>query len=63
MKIIKSLFFLGLFLLSFPFSVPAQDTLDYIVAVVGKDIILNSELKLQLDFYLTQTGQKISSAQ
>ena len=63
MKIIKSLFFLGLFLLSFPLPVLAQDTLDYVVAVVGKEIILNSELKLQLEIYLTQTGQKISSAQ
>lgn len=63
MKIIKSLFFLGLFLLSFPLPLLAQDTLDYVVAVVGKEIILNSELKLQLEIYLTQTGQKISSAQ
>lgn len=63
MKIIKSIFLLSLFLLSFPLSVPAQDTLDYVVAVVGKEIILNSELKLQLEIYLTQTGQKISSAQ
>ena len=38
MKIIKSLFFLGLFLLSFPLPVLAQDTLDYVVAVVGKTI-------------------------
>ena len=63
MKIIKSIFFLGLFLLSFPLPVLAQDTLDYVVAVVGKEIILNSELKLQLEIYLTQTGQKISSVQ
>ncbi len=61
MKIIKSIFLLSLFLLLFPLSVPAQDTLDYVVAVVGKDIILNSELKLQLEIYLTQTGQKVSS--
>jgi len=63
MNIIKRLFFLGLFLLSFPLPVLAQDTLDYVVAVVGKEIILNSELKLQLEIYLTQTGQKISSVQ
>jgi len=63
MKIIKNLLLLCLFLLSFPLSVPAQDTLDYVVAVVGKDIILNSELKLQTEIYLTQTGQKISSPQ
>src|SRR3989304_9718177 len=61
MKIIKSIFLLSLFLLFFPLSIPAQDTLDYVVSVVGKDIILNSELKLQLEIYLTQTGQKISS--
>jgi peptidyl-prolyl cis-trans isomerase SurA len=61
MKIIKSIFLLSLFLLFSPLSIPAQDTLDYVVAVVGKDIILNSELKLQLEIYLTQTGQKISS--
>ncbi|MCJ7459638.1 MAG: peptidylprolyl isomerase, partial [candidate division Zixibacteria bacterium] len=61
MKIIKSIFLLSLFLLFPPLSIPAQDTLDYVVAVVGKDIILNSELKLQLEIYLTQTGQKISS--
>jgi peptidyl-prolyl cis-trans isomerase SurA len=62
MKTIKSLLLFGLFLLSFPLSIQAQDTLDYIVAVVGKDIILNSELKLQTEFYLTQTGQKINFA-
>ncbi len=61
MKLIKNIFLLSLFLLAFPRSAPAQDTLDYVVAVVGKDIILNSELKLQLEIYLAQTGQKISS--
>jgi len=63
MKIVKRIFLLGLFLLSSPRSVPAEDTLDYVVAVVGKDIILNTELKLQLEIYLAQTGQKIGSAQ
>jgi peptidyl-prolyl cis-trans isomerase SurA len=63
MKTIKNLFLFSLFLFAFPLSIRAQDTLDYVVAVVGKDIILNSELKLQIEFYLTQTGQKISSQQ
>ncbi|HVP35647.1 MAG TPA: peptidylprolyl isomerase [Terriglobales bacterium] len=63
MKIVKSAFLLSLFLFLFHSTVPAQDTLDYVVAVVGKDIILNSELKLQTEIYLTQTGQKINSQQ
>jgi len=39
----------------------AQESLDQIVAIVGKDIILESELKTQLEFYLTQTGKKVEN--
>ena len=39
----------------------AQESLDQIVAIVGKDIILESELKTQLEFYLAQTGKKINN--
>ena len=39
----------------------AQESLDQIVAIVGKDIILDSELKTQLEFYLTQTGSKVEN--
>ena len=63
MNIIKTLFLSGLLLFCLSLPVSAQDTLDYVVAVIGKDIILNSELKLQMEFYLAQTGQKVSSAQ
>jgi len=38
----------------------AQEILDQIVAIVGKNIILDSELKVQLEFYLSQTGQRIN---
>lgn len=61
MKIKSGISVLALFLLFSPLTLLAQDTLDYIVAVVGKNIILNSELKLQLELYLSQTGQKVPS--
>jgi peptidyl-prolyl cis-trans isomerase SurA len=41
-----------------PSIVFAQESLDQIVAIVGKDIILDSELKTQLELYLAQTGKK-----
>jgi peptidyl-prolyl cis-trans isomerase SurA len=41
----------------------AQQVLDRIVAVVGNEIILESELKLQMSMYLNQTGVQIKSAE
>ncbi|MCJ7496954.1 MAG: peptidylprolyl isomerase, partial [candidate division Zixibacteria bacterium] len=46
------------YFLFLPSIIFAQESLDQIVAIVGKDIILESELKTQLEFYLTQTGKK-----
>ncbi len=46
------------YLLFLPSIIFAQESLDQIVAIVGKDIILDSELKTQLELYLAQTGKK-----
>ncbi len=55
----RTISFLAIFLFLFLSSIIfAQESLDQIVAIVGKDIILESELKTQLEFYLTQTGKK-----
>ena len=55
------LFILSLFLLiSFP---RAQEVLDRIVAVVGNQIILESELKAQLALYATQFGIDLKDEQ
>ncbi|MDH4222592.1 MAG: peptidylprolyl isomerase [candidate division Zixibacteria bacterium] len=50
-----------LLFLIYIFSTPvllSQEVIDQIVAIVGKDIILESELKLQLEIYLAQLGKK-----
>lgn len=56
---IKTIF---LFLILYSFlsfsAVFPQEVLDQIVAVVGKNIILESELKLQLEIYLAQLGKR-----
>jgi peptidyl-prolyl cis-trans isomerase SurA len=58
MKIRTIFLFLILYsFLSFSAVFP-QEVLDQIVAIVGKDIILDSELKLQLEIYLTQLGKR-----
>ncbi len=49
------------YFLFLPSIIFAQESLDQIVAIVGKDIILESELKTQLEFYLTQTGKKVEN--
>lgn len=49
------------YFLFLPSIIFAQESLDQIVAIVGKDIILDSELKTQLEFYLTQTGKKVEN--
>ncbi len=56
---IKIIFLLLVFYLFFSsvFVLP-QEVLDQIVAIVGKNIILDSELKLQLELYLAQLGKK-----
>jgi len=62
----KSFFLLGLtsFLLLWGFPLPvtpssAQRVLDRIVAVVGDQIILESELEMQFQLYVSQTGIEI----
>ncbi|MFH0931261.1 MAG: SurA N-terminal domain-containing protein, partial [Candidatus Zixiibacteriota bacterium] len=49
------------YFLFLPSIIFAQESLDQIAAIVGKDIILESELKTQLEFYLTQTGKKVEN--
>lgn len=56
------LFLIFTFCLLFGFS-SAQQVLDRIVAVVGNEIILESELKLQMSMYLNQTRVEIKSAE
>lgn len=48
-----------IFFLTFPAQLRAQKVLDGIAAVVGDQIILQSELAFQLQLYLAQSGQKI----
>ncbi|OGC76712.1 MAG: hypothetical protein A2Z27_02885 [candidate division Zixibacteria bacterium RBG_16_50_21] len=58
-RFLKVIGWLGLLgLLSVPVS-RAEQILDRIIAVVGDQIILQSELEFQLQVYLAQTGQKI----
>jgi len=42
----------------FPVTLQAQQVIDRIMAVVGDQIILQSDLNFQLQLYLAQTGQK-----
>lgn len=57
-KVVSLLLILNLF---FPPGILlAQEVLDQIVAIVGKSIILDSELKVQLELYLTQSGKRIN---
>ena len=58
--LIKSFFLIGIFLFSFGFSA-AQEVLDRIVAVVGKEIILESEFKQEWSQYISQAGIQIKS--
>ena len=54
------IFLIGLLLLSISFSA-AQQILDRIVAVVGDEIISDSELELQLTLYVNQMGIEVTS--
>lgn len=42
---------------------PAQQVLDRIVAVVGNEIILESELKMQMSLFLSQRGVEVKNAE
>jgi len=56
------LFLILIFCLLFGVS-SAQQVLDRIVAVVGNEIILESELKLQMSMYLNQAGVEVKNAE
>ena len=58
MKIIKLIFFLFLIYLFSSSILLSQEVLDQIVAIVGKNIILESDLKVQMEIYLAQLGKK-----
>jgi peptidyl-prolyl cis-trans isomerase SurA len=72
MKIIKSKFLISggkviplliwIFYILFGLS-PAQQVLDRIVAVVGNEIILESELKMQTSLLLSQRGVEVKNAE
>jgi peptidyl-prolyl cis-trans isomerase SurA len=42
---------------------PAQEVLDRVVAVVGNEIILESELKMQMSLFLNQRGVEVKNAE
>jgi peptidyl-prolyl cis-trans isomerase SurA len=56
----KSFFLVCIFLFSFGFSA-AQEVLDRIVAVVGKEIILESEFKQEWSQYASESGIEVKS--
>ncbi len=57
---IKFLHLIGIFCLLSGFS-SAQEVLDRIVAVIGNEIILESEFKLEWSQYISQTGIEVKS--
>lgn len=57
---IKSFFLIWIFFFSFGFSA-AQEVLDRIVAVVGKEIILESEFKQEWSQYVSEAGIEVKS--